>query len=506
MKLGAGGQYRTGQQKSRGGNFRKPAPGRLPDKAEACEDHDNGHDDGAENEGQVLPAGQGLKGQLEHQGGHHAEVHIVPAVVESHVPQGAGGLGTAGTVVVGVVHLQQRLRGILHQIQPSVQEGMSQHAGLIQEGAVGTGKGDRGAAVPLGGIVLLGGHAGIMRGGKGADAGQQTEKEDEPGHTGAQALLGVKVAEPPQHPAGGPKHPSDAQHGKQHGKAYRRKFQRSGRVGRDAAERPDKTVPLALAEVVALQGQGRDAARKIQRQPPGARSLGGIPPSPAGDFAGVGLVGGGDGKLQTGVGIGIVSGGVEIGGLVDLQIVDGLIHAGKMQRGGTRLNDNAVGGAGLARIGDQVVEQLERLVPVGGKIVDVADKDFPAQGRQQKQRQQGGPVQAAPGKGQQPEPADADRQPARRPAEDDEPESVKPHRQARLGKEADPPQPDGGKHSDAGQTLPAGDPAPEHPGGHCGKEQTDQSRQCQCGSKHHSAQNPFLRAKSRITARTGSGG
>ena len=140
---------------------------------------------------------------------------------------------------------------------------------------------------------------------------------------------------------------------------------------------------------------------------------------------------------------------------------------------------------------NQIVKQLEGLVAVGGKIVDITDENLPAQGSQQKHSQHGGTVQLAADKGQQPKAAAADRKPARRGTEDDEPEPVKVYRQAGLGEKTDAPQPDCGKDGDTRDKVPALQPAPKQIGGHRGKKQTHQGGQYQRGSKHHSAENLF---------------
>ena len=489
IQLGASRHSGGGKEIGGGGNAGEPSPGRLLHQPEGGEHRRNGHDDHADAGGQVPGAGNGLKGQLEQQAGHHAEVDIVPAVVVGHIPQGVGGLGGSGHSIVGIVHGHEGFRRVQLQVQAAVEQGMGQRpqlaGGVLLPVVDVLGEIDVADAVPVIHIIIGGGHPGIDGVGKGDQGCRQAEGQNEPGHTGTKACGRVKVAAVPE-AARRPQGPPCQQNEGYHGKAQQREAERLGRVGSDAGKGVMEGMP-DIFPVIGGGGEGQpaDFTGKVQHPGPAAGGLPGYIPAAPRQTLGVGLVGGGhlDGEQRV-LPVGILS-VIEEGEAFQLQIVQRLVDAGKAQLGAVPRQDDLAVVAPL-HVAFQIVEQLDGNIVVSGKILHIAQKDLKAQGGENQQRSDPQPSDVAGQGFPQPESADAGGYPGRGGAQGAEPEQPEIHKQSRPAEKEKSPDPHTGQHRSGDAQIPAGGTAVLDGTGQQGKSQTERSG-CQQRDERHVA-------------------
>ena len=347
------------------------------------------------------------------------------------------------------------------------------------------GKADTAAAIPVVGVVSGGGNAGVDRVGKGRQHRQQAERAGADRDTGAEAFGIFQIFGPPQ-AAAGTESPHRRAHRQRRRKPQPREQKRLGRIGGNAGQGIVKGIPDVLAVVGGGgQRQAGNAAGIVQHPAPAARRPHRHVPAAAGQFNGVGLVGSrdNDGEQRVLRGLPLRGGAVVEGQPLQLQVVDGKVHAGKMQRRALAGKGHAAvvaAGCGLV----QVVEQLDGHIVVGGKVLDVAQKHLKGQRAQYQRRRGQRPAPCPPQQAGAAQRADAPRRRGRRGADRAQPEQAKIHQQARLAKKQEGPRPHAGKHRPGGGKVPAGRAAAGQAGGQHPKRQAEDGTEQQRGKRH----------------------
>ena len=352
------------------------------------------------------------------------------------------------------------------------------------------GKADAAAAVPVVTIILGGGHSGIEGIGKGGQQGQQTECPGADRHPGQKPPRMFQVPGPPQ-AAAGTEAPHRGAGGQQHRKPQPGKGKGLRRVGRDAGEGVVEGIPHVFPVVGGGgEGQAGNVAGKVQHPVPAAGGAHRHIPAAAGELGGVGRVRGGnlDGEQR-------ILGSFPLRGLgivkdqpLQLQIVQRLVDASEMQRG-------AVAGQGHAAVvvaGDrlvQVVKQLDGGVVVGGKVLDVAQKNLGPQGTGHQRRRDQCPAPGTPQQSGAAQRADAAGGPGGSSRQGSQPEQTKAGQQPRPAEKEKRPHPDAAEHHPGRGQVPAGRTTPGSPGRQNPARQTQRGAEQQRSKRHSNA--PF---------------
>ena len=392
VQLAAQHQRRHTQQVGGRGSPREPAAYHLAHHAEASQQEHQPQNYHAGRIGQVLDAGNCLKGQLEQQTGYNAEIDVISAVIIGMVPTAALDLGrVAFGGIIGIVQFRQRRRRVFFQIQTAVEQAVRQCTVLLIYKADGT------FTVPVCGIVMFCGKAGITR-------LPERHHDHKSSHHSAQHQCHAPVTYISGQPAALPKttgraQPVYSQQGQKNSHtAQQREIHSPGRIGRNAGHgHRHRILGIGAAVSAGRQGQRSHVASQIQADGVGPRCLCSHLPGAEGVQLAVGFIGGFDFKEQRAVGVQGV--GIIIDQTINMQVVNRLVYLQKTKVAAILVQRVGSCSPPHIHVGVQIIHQLERLVAVGIEIRHIAHKYFGSQRRHQKNRHH--KAQTAPSKGTQ---------------------------------------------------------------------------------------------------------
>ena len=181
-----------GQQVRGRCGLREPPAHGLPHHAEAGGEEQQPQNDHAGRIGQILDAGQRLKGQLEQQARHNAKIDVVAPIVEGVIPVDIVDLRRIPCPgIVGVLQRQQLGGRVGLQIQAAIQQAVGQCAVLLVDEADGA------LTVPECGVVIFCSKAGVARLPEGHNHHKGGQNQTQHGSCGAVAYIARQPAAVP---------------------------------------------------------------------------------------------------------------------------------------------------------------------------------------------------------------------------------------------------------------------------------------------------------------------